>query len=62
MIENTNFEPQLSEIVLSSPPPPPPFPIPFFSLTDLYYKKLYSMIIFWILSIKNCGNLFFLLL
>ena len=36
----------------------------FFSLLDLYYKKLYSIIIiiFRILSIKNCENLFSLLL
>lgn len=40
MIGNTNFEPQLNEILSS-----PKKEIPFFSSVGLYYKKLYPNII-----------------
>ena len=62
MTGKTNFEPQLSEMLslLHNKR------IPFFSLVDLHYRKLYSIIIiiikFSIFSNKICGNLFSLLL
>ena len=62
MTGNTNFEPQLREMLslLHNKR------IPFFSLGDLYYGKLYSVIIiiikFVILYKKICGTLFSLLL